>query len=316
MQVSIGITAYNEEANIGRLLAALQDQVQDVCRIRDIVVVASGCTDKTVSIACEWAKIDPRIKLIEQPERQGKASAVNLFIQAAQGEILILESADTLPASDTCEQLVKPFLNPDIGMSGAHPVPLNDPHNFIGYAAHFLWGLHHKLALTSPKLGEMVAFRNLIRQIPPDTAVDEAAIEALLTQRGLKLAYVPDALVFNKGPENIRDFLKQRRRIANGHLHLQHSQGYATSTMGPGLILKILGQELDAKCKRLKNLVQRKRYRWLTICLSGYACRGMWSLGVIGLEVWERLLGAYDFHWAKRNPVKWDIAATTKRLGR
>ena len=316
MLVSIGIMAYNEEANIGALLEALNQQAQETIRIEEIIVVASGCTDRTVSIVKAYAETNSKIKLIEQARRQGKASAVNAFLEQARGEVLILESADTLPLRDTCQKLVRPFLDPQVGMAGAHPIPLNDPHHFIGYAAHFLWRLHHRLARRQPKLGEMVALRNIIPQIPADTAVDEAVLEALISRQGLKLVYVPQALVFNKGPDTVSDFLKQRRRIANGHLHLKQSQGYATSTLGTGLIRQVLWEALTLKLCRLRRLFLRKRYRRLISCLPGYARRGLWALGVIGLEAWARLLGGYDFHFAKRNPVQWEIAATTKKLSR
>lgn len=316
MLVSVGVMAYNEEANIGALLDSLLEQTQEKIKIEEIFVVASGCTDRTVPIVCSYLDKDERIKLIEQIQRQGKASAINLFLEQAKGDVLILESADTLPLPDTCEKLVAPFFKPEIGMSGAHPIPLNNPHNFVGYAAHFLWRLHHKLAQHQPKLGEMVAFRNVVPQIPADTAVDEASIEAIITQQGMELTYAGNALVLNKGPDTLNDFLKQRRRIANGHLHLQHHQGYATSTLGTNLIRTVLWEELSHKLCRMKMLFVRKRYGWLNCCITGYAKRGMWALGVICLEVWARLLGSYDFYFAKRNPVKWDIASTTKNLSR
>ena len=316
MLVSVGVMAYNEQANIGLLLDALSDQVEDGFRIEEIIVVASGCSDETVPISLARARRDPRIKVLEQKRREGKASAINLFLEHARGEVLILESADTLPLKDTCRRLLAPFSDPEVGMAGAHPLPLNDPHEFMGYAAHFLWGLHHRLACRQPKLGEMVAFRNIIPRIPPDTAVDEASIEALVRERGLKLVYVPRALVMNKGAGTLADFMRQRRRIASGHLHLKKSRGYQTSTMGPALILRVLGEVWVLKFLRLARLFARRRYRWLGLCLAGYAKKGCWALAVIALEVLARLLGAYDFYWRKSNPVVWDMAGSTKKLSR
>ncbi len=50
IRCSVGITAYNEEANIGRLLQALLDQQLSTVAISQIVVVASACTDRTEEI--------------------------------------------------------------------------------------------------------------------------------------------------------------------------------------------------------------------------------------------------------------------------
>ena len=76
----------------------------------------------------------------------------------------------------------------------------------------------------SPKLGEIVAFRNVIPRIPLDTAVDELSIQALITQLGYQLVYEPEAVVYNRGPATVGDFLRQRRRIYAGHLRFATSR--------------------------------------------------------------------------------------------
>src|SRR5437588_4741500 len=82
-------------------------------------------------------------------------------------------------------------------------------------------------------LGEVVAWRNVVPHIPLDTAVDEISIQALITQLGYRLVYEPEALVYNRGPATVRDFLRQRRRIYAGHLRVREQQRYCASTMNP-----------------------------------------------------------------------------------
>jgi cellulose synthase/poly-beta-1,6-N-acetylglucosamine synthase-like glycosyltransferase len=291
IRCSIGIMAYNEEENIGKLLDALLHQELSEIEIIEIIVVCSGCTDNTENIVQEFINIDKRIKLISQEEREGKASAVNLFLKSAKGDVCVLESADTLPTSSTVEELVKPFLNSSIGMTGAHPIPVNDPKTFLGFTNHLLWNIHHKLALKHPKLGEMVAFRNIVDSIPIDTAVDEVSIEAKIKEEGYILKYVPSAVVYNKGAENITDFLKQRRRIYAGHLWVKKYYKYTASTMNPFRILLLVISEVKFDFKSI-----------------------FFTLGAIILEGYGRLLGYIDFYIKKKNPYKWDIAGTTKKL--
>jgi len=290
-EISIGIMAYNEEANIGRLLESVVRQKFDHGRLSEIFVVASGCTDGTEDIVRKFIERDGRIRLLSQPVREGKASAINLFLSKAAGAVFILESGDTIPDPGTLDHLVAPFENEKVGMTGAHPVPVNGSDTFVGFSVNLMWNLHHKIALLTPKLGELVAFRNVVREIPVDTAVDEASIEAIVRKAGYELRYVPEAIVRNKGPENIKDFLKQRRRIAVGHKLLVHDDGYEVSTMDPKKILRILLQEHSWKPKNT-----------------------LWTVGAIGLEMVGRSLGYYDLHVRKRNPFIWDIASSTKRL--
>jgi cellulose synthase/poly-beta-1,6-N-acetylglucosamine synthase-like glycosyltransferase len=91
----------------------------------------------------------------------------------------------------------------------------------------------------------MIAFRPPVDPLDPDTAVDEAAIEAQLTAEQGRLVYVPQAEVLNRGPRTWRDLLAQRERIWVGHLRLRRRTGYRVSTyriqdlVGPALRLLI-----------------------------------------------------------------------------
>src|SRR5437016_9925611 len=129
---SVGIMAHNEEANIGRtILAILEQQVISVC-LTEVIVVASGCTDRTVPIVAEIALHEPRVRLCVQEKREGKASAINLFLKQASSTVVILIGADIIPETSAIENLCAPFKDPTIGMVGGRPVPVNDPSTFMG----------------------------------------------------------------------------------------------------------------------------------------------------------------------------------------
>lgn len=293
INVSLGIFAYNEEKNIGQLLKAVEEQVFKTVELKEIIVVSSASTDRTDEIVREYEKKDPRIKFIVQEERKGKSSAINLFLKAATGDILIIESADTIPAKNTIEKLAAPFYDETIGMTGGRPEPINNPKSFIGFAVCMMWRLHHKMAMISPKLGEMASFRNIVKEIPEHSPVDEASIESIITHEGLKLKYIPDAIVHNKGPENAVDFLKQRRRIYTGHLWLQENQDYTVVSQNSGLIIGLTMKEFSLNpIKDLKII-----YTML-------------------LEIWGRFLGWYDYKILKKIPYKWEISESTKDLSK
>ncbi len=291
LKASLGIMAYNEEANIGLLLESALLQDPDGRILAEIFVVASGCTDRTEEIVRRFVERDDRIKLRIQPSREGKASAINLFLSEAAGDILILESGDTIPVAGTFESIVAAFNDPRVGMAGGRPVPVNGKKSFLGFTVHLMWHLHHRIALRSPKLGELVAFKRCVKQIPADTAVDEACIEAMIRDAGLTLRYVPEAVVLNKGPENVKDFIRQRRRIAAGHAHLHKVCGYEVSTLKPARILRVIAEEHSWQLRRT-----------------------LWTVGAIGLEIIGRALGYYDFHMCKKDHCVWDVACSTKCL--
>lgn len=106
---SIGITAYNEAANIGNLLEHILEQRLETVAVQEIIVVASGCTDQTEAIVQKFMGRDGRIRLLSQPRREGKASAMNLFIREAANDVMILCSADLQPEATAVEHLVAPL---------------------------------------------------------------------------------------------------------------------------------------------------------------------------------------------------------------
>jgi biofilm PGA synthesis N-glycosyltransferase PgaC len=287
---SVGVMAYNEEQNIVPLIYALLAQRTGACEVLEIIVVASGCTDRTVELAEEVAAAHPVVRVEAQAERSGKAAAINRLIELARGEVIVLAGADTLPDPTAIEALVEPFADPDVGMTGGRIVPLNDPHTPLGFAVQTLWHMHHQMALRWPKLGELVAFRNVVAALPTSAATDEVALEALITTRGYRLVYVPEALVYNRGPQTAGEFLAQRRRIFAGHLQIAASQGYVAASMPAGHLLALF----FAHARRHPLLLPR-------LLLTG------------ALELLARALGALDY-WRGHSHHIWRRVGSTKAI--
>lgn len=290
IRCTIGVMAYNEAQNIRHALHALLAQELQTVEVVEILVMASGCTDDTVELASAIAAEFPVIRIEAEPVRTGKAAAIKRLMSLARTEVIVLVGADTLPEPGAIEQLVKPFAEPSIGMTGARVVPLNLPTTWIGFAVQMLWHVHHHLALRRPKLGEMVAFRNVIDDFPEDTSTDEPAIEALIVSKGYRLAYTPDAVVYNRGPERADEFLVQRRRVFAGQVRLAMRYGYFTSSLSIRLILPLAVEAL------------RSYPRFLP-----------WTFSAMAVEAWARCLGLFDALRGREDVVR-RMVDTTKAV--
>jgi len=293
IRCSVGITAHNEEANMAQILEAVITQRLYQVDITEIIVVASGCTDRTEDIVKEYIEEDDRIQLFVQERREGKTSAINVFLAHATESICVLESGDTVPHEDAIENMVRMFADPAVGMTGAHKVPVNTPGHIVGFLSHLRLRLEHQLCLEIPRLGELIAFRKVFDAIPPDVAMDEAFVEALAVRRGLQVRYAPDAVVFNMGPETVGDFVKQRRRNHAGHLYLKKKYGYKVSSLNSTRVLNLA----------LTEIMGAIRLVWTIFALAA-------------IEAYSRILGWWDFRVKKDNHVVWDIAWTTKEVKR
>jgi cellulose synthase/poly-beta-1,6-N-acetylglucosamine synthase-like glycosyltransferase len=291
LNVSVGIFVYNEEKNISNILSALSKQVNYKTNILEIIVVSSGSTDRTNDLVISFAKKNKKIKLIIQETREGKASAINLFLKKMKGEIGVIESGDTIPEKDTIEELCSPFSTDEkIGLTGARSIPTNNKNTFLGYLIHYWWWISNEL----PRFGEMIAFRRvLVSEISNTTAVDEAYIEAMIANQKYSAKQVSSAVIHNHGAENIKDLIKQRKRVYVGHKLLEHEKNYSVQSFNFLRILKLT----------LKYLKKEKSVKGIFYLFGGAL-----------IEVYSRILGMYDLYIKKKNPYIWDISTTTKKL--
>lgn len=293
VSIAIGVMAHNEEANVARLLDSILAQTA-LDRIARVMVVASGCTDRTVEIVEGYCRRDERIKLAVEIERGGKVSAINTFMTCSPEPVLAVSGADMIYAPQAIEAIIAPFEDPDIGMVGAHPVPLNSTDTFVGFAVNLLWKLHHEVSLITPKMGELCAFRNVFRGLDPDMLADEVQIERGIRAVGFKVAYAPDAVIYNRGPETVREFIAQRSRWVAHNLQVQRKHRYAVST-----------------------------WRWSTLWHAALNVwrtdhpRLDWFVGTAALEFYCRIKGMIENPATNRKQGRlWEQQSTTKDVVR
>lgn len=294
---SVGVMAYNEERNISQLLEFLACEAAACEQIKEIVVVASGCTDGTISLVEKAAQKFPIIRLHQEPARNGKGAAINVFLKAAQSPICVLVNADTLPVPGAIATLVESFGRPGVGMVGGRPVPRSavaGQDGFWLFAGRVLWELHHSINLCEvrPKLGEFVAFRRdaIHDGTLEKTPTDEALIEVHVSRAGYSLAYVPGAIVYLETPRSIGDFVKRRRGIYCGHLSIARQFGYVVPTM--------------RTIRVARALLSRREFLWPARHL-------VLTLGTVCLEACARALGYLDFVKGRDHSI-WEVAGTTK----
>jgi biofilm PGA synthesis N-glycosyltransferase PgaC len=230
-QVAVGMMVYNEEATLEECMRAVLDERDRDGKVRRLVVVSSGTTDSSESIVRRLAAEDDRVVLISHPERQGKVAAINEFLSCTVEPICALVNADTLLAPGSLTRLVEPLRDPAVGMVGGRVVPVNSASSLPGRMVRLLWNLHHEISTTSPKLGEVVVFRNCFDRLESIDAADEVALEFQVTKAGALLRYVPDAVVYNYGAASIGDLYRHRKRIHHQHLGFKNRTRYAPSTM-------------------------------------------------------------------------------------
>lgn len=247
MDITIGICAYNEAQNIERSIRSIYDQKTKDITVREVIVVSSGSTDGTDDIVRRLADEYGNITLIRQEKREGKNSAINCYLENKTCDVVVMLNADNIFGNEnSLYSLVSPFFDEKVGMVGGHPVPTNDKKDKVGFATHVLWTMHHHLALVYPKIGELVAFRDIGTRLPTDQQSDEDIIRMNLEKAGYNCIYAPDAIVLNRGPETEEDFLKQRIRVNIGEVNMKRKFDYDIPSWNKKYLMKaVMGTVKD-----------------------------------------------------------------------
>ena len=231
LEVTVGICAYNEDRNIGRLLDNILN-LQELPEKSEVLVVCSGCSDGTVAIVQQYSKQYSRMRSFVEIERKGKASAVNYILNNARGNGIIFVSADTLPCKGCFSRLLSKLRIPNVGIVCGHPVPVNNSNNFVGKLVRHLWEFHDHTfeqlndAGLARHASEVFCIRKgIVEKIPPDTVNDDAYLALIAKKKGWLIKYDADSHVSICGPQTFSDYFKQRRRILFGHYQVKSITG-------------------------------------------------------------------------------------------
>jgi hypothetical protein len=306
--LSGGVVAFNEELHLGAALESLLTQtLPPGWRWGTVWVVASGCTDRTVDIAQRWAAHEPRLRVIVEPERGGKARALAEILRCATGDALLLLNSDAIARPGAVEQLLR-------AADGVHvpyavmgcPVPSSDRVDPIGGMVRLLWNVHDEFhrEVLSGRQGTHLSDEMLLLSLPtappiPDGIINDGSyFGAWLAQHGGRLLYAPGAGVATETPLTLRDHLRQRRRILVGHHQIARLVGVQPSALPryavvhPGAAVGIVRRGFARGHHRLRDL----------------AFLVLGELAATGLALWDRIP-------PERDHVRWQRIATPRAFG-
>lgn len=188
-----------------------------------LLVASDASTDATRSIV--EAAGDPRVQLIEQTERRGKAAVMNLAATRTDAELLLFSDADALLASDAVRKLALHFADPQVGgvcglrVSARSAARLRDAQQTYINLDSALKRIESARGRISSNDGKIHMIRRaLFSPIPPDVTDDLYTALSVISQ-GYRFLFAPEAVAEVKVPS--RDALheiQRRRRIVTRSL--------------------------------------------------------------------------------------------------
>ena len=237
---SVGVSASDSAASLPSLLSFLRDQdFGNSFAMERLVVVASACPPDILSRLTGAAEEDARIRVITEPERRGKAEAVNRIMENSVGEYLVLLNSDASPAKGAILTLLKELAADErAGCVSAQPV-FGGSGGLLNRVLRIMWSTHNLASLrlnhamlsnhTSDEL--FAVRRKLLAPLPPNLVNDGAYIGGRIKAGGHLVKFSEKAVVSIDVPERPADLIGQRRRIVFGHVQVWRKLGSPPRTV-------------------------------------------------------------------------------------
>lgn len=294
--VTVGIPAYNEEANIGNLLKALLSQKRVNFIFEKIIVVSDASTDGTAKTVKSFK--NTKIVLLENRARRGQAQSQNKILENSNSDILVLLNADVLPfTKDFLNNIVRPFdFTKNIGIVGGLPVPVRGSNQFekvINYSVRFknliykeinggnnIYLCHGRVRAFSRKFYSRFRWGK--------TYAEDAYSYLSCKSTGFEFYFEPRAKVSYRSPSNLRDHLKQSTRFLR-------SRAYLKNFFDKRLIDKEYPGYKSTIVKRLPHLFLQNPILFI-LYLSIYLTSNIY------------------LHFSSDTNISWSMASTTKKI--
>jgi len=211
---SVIIRCYNEEEHVGRLLAGIMEQT--IADQTEIVVVDSGSTDATVSIASSFPTNIVQIS----PEEFSFGRALNIGCDAASGDVLVFASAHVYPVyEDWLERMVAPFSDPEValvyGKQRGNEVTKYSEHKIFEkwFPDTSTWDQSHPFSNNA----NAAVRRSVWEELPYNeelTGLEDLDWAKRARERGYKIVYESDAEIIHVHDESWESIMNRYRREA------------------------------------------------------------------------------------------------------
>ncbi len=198
----------------------------------EVIVVINGPRNETLERICDefstvqWTWTDIA----------GKRNAVKVGTEMAFGEIVVLVDSDTLWMPDTLRELVKPFIDPEIGGVSTRQRILAHERHVLTRWADWMESVRNEYSMPAMSVlgtvgclpGRTIAFRRsvLIDAMPAFMGAkfmgvflevsDDRTLTNLCLKQGYRTFYQSTSLVYTDAPTTWRKMAKQQFRWARG----------------------------------------------------------------------------------------------------
>ncbi len=235
--VSIIISALNEEKRIGARLDNILAQKYPADHL-EIIVISDGSTDRTGDIVRSYCNLI--VRLLELPERKGKAYALNLGLAKARGEIVVFADARQRFEPDVVAQLVANFNDVSVGCVSGELKFLKSDESNIQAEMGVYWKYEKWIRKMESRSGSVVGAtgaiyamrRNIYKPLPADTLLDDVLNPLNVVIQGYRCVFDGSAVAYDSVSQDTTEEWTRKVRTLAGNWQLL--------SLNPELVMPIL----------------------------------------------------------------------------
>jgi len=223
--ISIVVPTYNEESIIAKKI----DNILDLDYPLDMyeIIFIDSSTDRTPEIIKDYQKKYNNIRLIDEGERAGLATALNKAYAAARNEIVVKTDCDSFLHKDALLHMAANFADKKVGGVCGKQVVINESKVEEGYRS-----IQSKLQIVESWLDSTIIFhgpfsayrKDLIVPMDPASLADDSELAVKIRKQGYRTIIDPEVIFYEASQSRFMKRRMQKDRRGKGliRLLLQH----------------------------------------------------------------------------------------------
>lgn len=214
-EISILISAYNEERMIGKRIAELLSIDYSPF---EIIVGIDGATDRTYEVLKQFD--DARLRVFRFDVNRGKVWVLNDLWKQARGEILIFSDANTELHKDSLKKLERHFSDPRVGgVCGRLELDPNEGARASALESEY-WGIESRIKRLEGDMGMTLGANGAIYAIRRELFVpfatrsriaDDFILPLRIIEKGYYFVYESEALAYERSGDVRIEFNRKVR---------------------------------------------------------------------------------------------------------
>lgn len=220
-EITLLIAAFNEESVVAEKMINCRALNYPEGKLK-FFWITDGSNDKTNELLAAY----PEVRVLYQPERQGKTAALNRALDYIETPLVAFTDANTMLNENAILEMARSFGDPNVGcVAGEKRIEQkNESGATAGEGIYWkyestLKDLDDRLHSAIGAAGELFAIRTaLFEKMPTDTLLDDFILSMKIAQKGYKIAYCKKAYAIEDPSANMVEEEKRKIRISAGGL--------------------------------------------------------------------------------------------------